>query len=366
MNNELIYQIALTRVPQIGDVHAKTLLNKYKNASDIFKAPKAHLEKIDGIGSIRANCIKKFNGFHSSEKEIEFMEKNGIKPIFLTSEDYPKRLLQCYDNPVLLYYKGNVNLNDYKIVSIAGTRNNSDYGKIICHKIIEELNKTGITIISGLAYGIDTIAHKSSLLNNIPTVAVLAHGLDRIYPPENKLLSREIIKNGGLLTEFGTGSNPDRQNFPKRNRIIAGICDALVIVESGKKGGSLITAELANGYNKDIFAVPGRINDPKSEGCNYLIKSNKAHIINSAADIIEMMGWDHPKNIQKEKQRKLFTECSNDEKVIVDILEIFGQTHFDNIFQKSKLSYSTMASCLLSLEMKNIIMTLPGKIYKLI
>lgn len=365
MNDELIYQIALTRVPQIGDTHAKTLIHKYGKASDIFKAPVRHLEKIEGIGSIRAKNIKSFRDIRSCEIEIKYMEKSGIRPIFLTSDEYPKRLLHCYDNPVLLYYKGNVHLNDHKIISIAGTRKNSEYGKTICHTLIEALKKLNILVVSGLAYGIDTIAHKSCVINDVPTVAVLAHGLDKVYPPENKGLSCEILKNGGLLTEFGIGSNPDRQNFPKRNRITAGICDALIIIESGRKGGSLITAELANGYNKDIFAVPGRLNDSKSEGCNYLIKSHKAHMICNAEDIIEMMGWNQPKISTKEKQSKLFVDLSKDEKTICDILNNLGQAHFDTIFIKSNLTYSNLAGSLLSLEIKNIITTLPGKIYKL-
>ena len=365
MNNELIYQIALTRVPQIGDVHSKTLVNKYKNAEDIFKAPKSHLEKIEGIGTIRATAIKNFKEFNSCEKEIKYLEKNDIQAIFITSDKYPKRLLQCYDNPVLLYFKGNVDFNNYKLISIVGTRNNTEYGKTVCQKIIEELRKIDVIVISGLAYGIDTIAHKACISNNVPTVAVLAHGLDRIYPPENKSLAREIINNGGLLTECGTGSIPEKQNFPKRNRITAGICDALIVIESGKKGGSLITAELANGYNKDVFAVPGRINDFKSEGCNYLIQSNKANLINSVADIIETMGWSQKQESNRAKQRSLFTDLSTDESIVCEILTQNRVSHFDNIYLKSNLSYSAMASCLLSLEMKNVITALPGKTYKL-
>ena len=365
MHNDLLYQIALTLIPNIGDVHAKALVNIYGDAQSIFKAKKKELEAIDGIGTVRANSIKAFADFTSSEAEIKFIEKYKIAPLFITDKNYPQRLLNCYDSPVLLFYRGNANLNTTKIISIVGTRSSSEYGKAICEKLIEELTEQNILVVSGLAFGIDTIAHKAALKNNLQTVGVLAHGLDRIYPTQNKTLAKQMTEQGGLLTDFMSNTNPDKQNFPKRNRIVAGLCDGLIVIESGKKGGSLITAELANGYNKDVFAIPGRANDTKSEGCNYLIKNNKASLITCATDLVELMNWDAKEKNQKKKQRELFIELTPDEKIIVDILQQRENIQIDELYFKSSLSSSAVAQALLMLEMQNVVLSLPGKVYKL-
>jgi DNA processing protein len=365
MYQDLLYQIALTLTPNIGDVHAKALVNIYGEASAVFKAPKKQLENIEGIGTIRAGSIKAFKDFTSCEAEIKFIEKYRITPLFLTDENYPKRLLNCFDSPALLYYRGNADLNKKNIVSIVGTRNHSDYGKQQCEKLVEELKEENILIVSGLAFGIDSFAHKASLKNKIPTVGVLAHGLDRIYPTQNKTLAKQMMEQGGLLTEFISGTNPDKQNFPRRNRIVAGICDALVVIESGVKGGSLITAELANSYNKDLFAFPGRVNDAKSEGCNFLIKNNKASLITGAGDLLELMNWVPKEKMKPKKQRELFIELSADEKIIVHILQQKETCPIDELYLKSGLSSSTVAAALLMLEMQGIIQSLPGKLYKL-
>lgn len=366
MHNDLLYQIALTLVPNIGDVHAKALINLYGNAQSIFKAKKKELENIEGIGCVRAKSIKDFTKFTNSEEEIKFIEKYKITPLFINAENYPKRLLNCYDSPALLYYRGNADLNTSRIISIVGTRNNSDYGKNVCEKFIEELKAENVLIVSGLAFGIDTIAHKAALKHNLQTVAVLAHGLDRIYPQQNKSLAKQMTEQGGLLTEFISNTNPDKQNFPKRNRIVAGICDAVIVIESSKKGGSLITAELGNGYNKDVFAIPGRINDSKSEGCNYLIKNNKAALINSSDDFLEMMNWKAIAKPSAKKQRELFIELAPDEKIVVDILQQQESIQIDELYFKSGLSSSAVATALLMLEMQNVVISLPGKVYKLI
>ena len=365
MHNDLLYQIALSLVPNIGDVHAKALVNIYGSAEAIFKAKRKELDIIEGIGTVRARSIKEFTDFSSSEAEIKFIEKYKIEPIFMTGENYPKRLLNCYDSPALLYYRGIADLNSSKIISIVGTRNNSDYGKMVCEKFIEDLQAENIIVVSGLAFGIDTIAHKAALKNNLQTIAVLAHGLDRIYPQQNKALAKQITGQGGLLTEFISNTNPDKQNFPKRNRIVAGICDAVIVIESGKKGGSLITAELGNGYNKDVFAIPGRTNDLKSEGCNYLIKNNKAALINSAEDFLEMMNWKQTPKPTSKKQRELFIELSPDEKIVVDILQQQDSIQIDELYFKSGLSSSQVATALLMLEMQGVVASLPGKLYKL-
>lgn len=365
MQKELIYQIALTLVPNIGDIHAKALITNFGTASAIFSASKKDLEFLEGIGTIRANSIKKFNDFKRAEDEIAFIEKYKITPLFITDKKYPQRLLNCYDSPLMLYYKGNADLNSSKIIAIVGTRNHNEYGRTLCEKLIEELASEDVIIVSGLAFGIDSIAHKTSVKNNVKTIGVLAHGLDMVYPSQNSGLAKQMITNGGLLTEFKSQSKPDRQNFPSRNRIVAGISDAIVVIESGIKGGSLITAELGNGYNKDVFAFPGRVNDAKSEGCNFLIKNNKAGLITSASDLIENMGWKKKKNISSKKQRELFIELSADEKTIVNILQQQEQFHIDELFIKSKLSSSAVAQALLMLEMQSIVTSLPGKIYKL-
>ncbi|MGF2413393.1 DNA-processing protein DprA [Ferruginibacter sp.] len=365
MNNDLLYQIALPLVPNIGDVHAKALVNIYGDAQSIFKARKKELEAIEGIGTVRAKSIKDFTDFTTCEEEIKFIEKYKINPLFLTNKNYPQRLLNCYDSPVVLYYRGTADLNTSKIISIVGTRNNSEYGKSVCEKLIEDLTEQNVLVVSGLAFGIDTIAHKAALKNSLQTVGVLAHGLDRIYPTQNKNLAKQMTEQGGLLTDFISNTNPDKQNFPKRNRIVAGMCDALIVIESGKKGGSLITAELGNGYNKDVFAVPGKITDSRSEGCNYLIKQNKASLITGAVDVIELMNWAPKEKKQQKKQRELFIELTPDEKIVTDILQQQESIQIDELYFKSGLSSSAVATALLMLEMQNVILSLPGKVYKL-
>ena len=365
MHDELLYQIALTFVPNIGDVHAKALINHFGSAEAIFKTSKKHLEELEGIGSVRASSIKNYHDFSRAEEEVLFIKKYKIIPLFSTDKAYPQRLLNCYDSPAMLYYKGNADLNHSKIVAIVGTRNNNEYGKNICEKLVDELASADVLIISGLAFGIDSIAHKASLKNNLKTIGVLAHGLDTIYPSQNASLSKQMTSSGGLLTEFTSNTKPDRQNFPSRNRIVAGISDAVVVIETGIKGGSLITAELANGYNKDVFAFPGRINDSKSEGCNYLIKNNKAGLLTSANDLLENMGWKQVKKVSAKKQRELFIELSPDEKIIVEILQSQEQVHIDELYIKSKLNSSKVAAALLMLEMQNVVISLPGKIYKI-
>src|SRR6187455_2386438 len=242
MNSELIYQLALTEVPNIGCVHAKILAQEFGSAEKIFKAKQQLLEKIEGIGEVRAKAIKAFNNFSKAEDEIKFIEKYKIKPLFLTDKDYPKRLLNCYDSPTLLFYKGIADLNAPKIVAIVGTRTNTEYGKLFTEKLVKDLSEQNITIISGLAFGIDAMAHKAALKHGLPTVGVVGHGLDKIYPSENSSLAKEMIKEeGGILSEFFSGTKPDKHNFPLRNRIVAGISDATVVVETNIKGGSMIT-----------------------------------------------------------------------------------------------------------------------------
>jgi len=365
MNPDLLYQLALTLIPNIGPVQAKILL-QHCNPEEIFHAKKSFLEKIEGIGPVRAASITSYKDFSEAEEEIKFLEKYKIKPIFLTDNEYPKRLLNCYDSPTLLYYRGDADLNASKIIAIIGTRSNTEYAKQVTEKLIKDLAAQNITIVSGLAFGVDAIAHKAAVKYNLPTIGVLAHGLDQIYPAEHTGLAKDMIKNeGGLLTEFRSKTKPDKHNFPSRNRIVAGMSDAVVVVETGIKGGSMITAELANGYNKDVFAFPGKITDSKSTGCNYLVKNSKAMLLTDAEEIIDAMGWQQTKKIIPRKQKELFIELSAEEKVIIDILKEKDAVHIDELNFKSGMNSSVVAASILTLELQNVILSLPGKLYKL-
>lgn len=367
MNGDLFYQLALTQVPQIGHVHAKILVQHFGSAAAIFKAPVSLLEKIEGIGSIRAQSIRSFKGFHESEKELAFIEKYKVNTLFLTDPGYPQRLLHCYDPPTLLFAHGRANLNAPHIVSVIGTRNNTEYGKQLTEKLVRELAPFQVLVISGLAFGIDAFAHKSAIKNDLSTVGVLGHGLDTIYPSEHAALARDMLKHqGGLLTEFRSGTKPDKHHFPTRNRIVAGLSDAVVVVETGIKGGSMITAELANGYNKDVFAFPGKTTDAKSAGCNQLIKNNKANLILEAADLVHLMGWEEKPILKKKKQKEIFIELSDPEKVIVDMLREKDSLQIDEIHSRCALSNSTVASALLNLELQQVVESLPGKVYRLL
>jgi DNA processing protein len=368
LQTELLYQLALTQVPNIGDVQAKLLLQYFGSAQAIFKAKQSQLEKIEGIGEVRARAVKSFNDYHLAEAEIKFIEKYKIKTIFLTDEDYPKRLLNCYDAPTLLFYKGTANLNHPKILSIVGTRNCTDYGRHFTEKLIEELTDEDVLIVSGLALGIDSVAHKAALKNNLPTVGVVGHGIERIYPASNTGLAKDMVKNdGGLLTEFFSDVKPDKHNFPLRNRIVAGMSDATLVIETDVKGGSMITAKLADSYNKDVFALPGRTTDKKSSGCNHLIKHNKAILLTNAQDLLEVMGWSRKEATAKKKtQRELFIELTAEEKTIVQLLQEKETIHIDEINLHSGINSSSIAAAILNLELQGIIQSLPGKVYRLI
>ena len=365
MHSELFYQLALTLIPQIGDVQAKILVQHFGDASSVFKARKAELEKIEGIGEMRAAYIRDFNEFHLAEAELKFIEKYKIRPLFLTDEAYPKRLLNCYDSPTLLFYKGTADLNASKLVAIVGTRSNTEYGKTFTEKFVSDLADDNIVVVSGLAFGIDAAAHKASLKNNLPTVGVVGHGLSKIYPAQHAELAREMIaQGGGVLSEFFHDTKPDQHHFPLRNRIVAGMSDATIIIESTIKGGSMITAKLADGYNRDVFAVPGRTIDKLSAGCNHLIKHNKAMLLTDAAEFLDTMGWKERK-VKPKKQRQLFIELTPDEESIMSLLQQKENVHIDEINTGSGLSSSAIAAAILSLELQGIVQSQPGKMYKL-
>ncbi len=365
MSEQLLYKIGLTLIPGVGDIGGKKLVAYCGGPEAVFREKRRQLEKIPGIGTQTIDNIVNQNVLSRAEEEIAFIEKRNIRPLFYLDKDYPKRMQHCADSPMLIYYKGSTNLNQQRIIGIVGTRNASDYGKHFCERIVEELIPDQVLIVSGLAYGIDSCAHRASLKYGIPTVGVLAHGLDRIYPYSNKGLSEKMIENGGLLTEFMSQTNPDRENFPRRNRIVAGMIDALIVVESAKRGGALITAEIANSYSRDVFAVPGRIGDTYSEGCNYLIRINKAALLESAANIRYLMGWNQPSS-SVSAQTKLFKEFTQDEQKIMDVFGQEKECGIDDIMLRSEFPASKLAGLLLTLEFDGILVALPGKKYKIV
>ena len=359
----MLYQVAITLIPGVGDINAKKLISYCGSVEAVFKEKKSHLLKIPGMGVATVHSILSSDVLKRAEEEIVFIEKHKIHALYFLNKDYPNRLKHCVDSPVLLYYKGSADVNKAKAISIVGTRRATDYGKELCMQIVKELSDLDILIISGLAYGIDTHAHKNALHNSIPTIGVLAHGLDRIYPHANRSLAESMLENGGLMTDFMSQTNPDRENFPKRNRIIAGLADALLVVESAKRGGALITANIANSYDRDVFAVPGRIGDKFSEGCNFLVKTNKASLVQSAGDIKYLMNWDVDQKTPA-KQAKLFRDLNSEEEIIMNILKESGESSIDFIVLTSKLSNSKIAAILLNLEFDGLVKSLPGKMFK--
>ncbi|MCX6251425.1 MAG: DNA-processing protein DprA [Bacteroidetes bacterium] len=361
----LLYEIALTLVPGIGDVLGKKLVSLCGSAEAIFREQRKMLRKVPRINHSVVDALGDKTILERAEREVEFVERYRIRSMFFLDNEFPFRLKNCFDGPLLLYFKGNANLNNPKVIGVVGTRNATDYGKEICRSLIDGLQSEGVLIVSGLAYGIDSCAHRASLETGLETVGVLGHGLDRIYPYMNKGLAERMIKNGGLLTDFTSGNKPDRENFPRRNRIIAGLCDALVVVEAAQKGGALITAGIANSYNRDVFAVPGRIGDLYSEGTNWLVKSNKAVLIQSAGDIKYLMGWDVPNKNPPSGQKKIFIELTEEEKVIVGILTNAGKTGIDELAIHAGIAMSKVSVALINLEFEGVVKSLPGKVYEL-
>ena len=364
MEKHLFHHIALTKIPLVGAVVAKNLIAYCGSASAVFGTPKRDLMRIPGIGPLLAENIIKQKIFDEVEEELRFIEKHKVRALTFLDNDYPQRLRQYNDSPLVLYYKGNADLNSSRIVSVVGTRKPSSYGRSICEELIQGLTNYNVMIISGLAYGIDVCAHKKSLEAGIETVGVLGHGLQKIYPATHKDIARKMIQQGGLLTEYPSGTDAEREHFPMRNRIVAGMCDALIVIETNRKGGSMISAEIANGYFKDVFAVPGRPKDPHSKGCNYLIKSHKAALIESADDLVQAMSWDQ-EGVPKNQQAELFIELSSEEKVVVELLRVNEELSIDQLTMKTCTNSSQMASTLLGLEFKGMLKPLPGKRYVL-
>jgi DNA processing protein len=360
MQDDILYYVALTKVSKIGPVNAKNLISYCGGAREVFTAKPDKLEKIPGIGPFLSSIITSADTLRVAEKEVDFAIKNHIDIITYHDSRYPRRLLQVESCPVVIYHKGTADLNYYRTVAIVGTRTPTEQGKIICEKIIDGLSAYNPLIVSGLAFGIDALAHKMCVSLGIPTLGVLGHGLDRIYPGSHAALAEKMIRNGGLLTEFTSGTLPDKENFPMRNRIIAAMSDVVVVIESKRKGGSIITAEFANEYNRDVFAVPGRVGDDFSEGCNKLIKQNKAHLLESASDLAYIMRWEEMDK-GRQIQGQLFPELDPVEQKVVDIIRSAKEITIDLITYKLGLPPSEVSSLLLTMEFKGVIRTLPGK-----
>jgi len=362
----LKYKLALSFIHGVGTQTAKNLIAYIGNIEGIFKEKKTTLTKIQGIGTVLAENILKADNLSKADAELEFIHKHGISVKFYLDSDYPNRLKQCTDAPIILYSLGDIDLDHSKIISIVGTRNSTQYGKEICTQLLSDLSDRGhdAIIVSGLAHGVDSYAHKEALKNNLKTAAVLGHGFNTIYPAANRSLATSIKKDGALLTEFPSFTKADKSNFVKRNRIIAGLADATIVVESGAKGGALITADLANSYARDVFAFPGRLNDKASVGCNKLIKTNKAALIESVNDLEYLLGWDVIENKKKNVQIELFKQLSLLEKTLYAIIEENNEISIDQICLLSKNPMSKVSAALLSLEFSGFVKCLPGKIYK--
>lgn len=360
----LLQEIALTFIPKIGDVTARNLVNYFGSAEAVFKLSRKELQAIPGIGEKITDAIVNHRSFERAEQEMKFIEKYKIQALSCMDEKYPKRLKSCIDAPFLIYFKGNADLNKQKVVSVVGTRNATDYGKEICSRLIEDLKVHDPLVVSGLAYGIDSVAHRESVKNGVSTVGVMGHGLDRIYPAQHRDLAEKMIAHGGLLTEFSSGTIPDRENFPKRNRIIAGMSDVTIVVEASIKGGALITAEIANSYNRDVFAFPGKVNQPYSEGCNHLIKTTRANLITGVKDLEYLLGWEEVKR-DKEKQLSLLLNLTDEEQKIAGALQEKSTLGVDDLALLTSLPLSKLAVTILGMEMQGLVTALPGKMYKL-
>ncbi len=360
MQEELWYQIALTKIPEIGPVSGRKLIQYFETASAVFAARKKELKTVSGISEKAADQIKNGSVAAAVDAEINYLKKKQISPLFITDAQYPHRLLHCYDAPLLLYWSGTADLNAQKILSIVGTRMNTLYGKNATESILESLPKD-VVIVSGLALGIDSIAHKAALKNGLQTIGVLAHGLDEMYPSQNKSLANAMLQQGGLLSEFAHQTKADKYNFPKRNRIVAGIADATLVIETAVKGGSMITADLAFNYNREVFALPGKITDLHSSGCLHLIQQNKSAVFTSTKQMLETMGWETQQDGGDSIQLKIFAQLSDDEQLIIKILGEDGPNSLDELYSKALLNSGRMATALLNLEIQNIITRIPGK-----
>lgn len=365
-DSELLNILALMRVEGVGDIVAKRLINHLGSAEAVFGAKKSQITAIEGIGEVVYNSLKGANTFKLAEAELKFIQDNTIRPLYYQEKNYPDRLKHCIDGPVLLFTSGNINIENRKTISIVGTRQMTSYGGDFCRKLIEDLAPLNPVIISGFAYGVDIHAHTIAMDQGLQTIGVVAHGLNQVYPKVHKKYVAKMEENGGFMTEFWSTSNPDKENFVKRNRIVAGLSEATIIIESADKGGSLITANIANDYNRDVFAVPGRITDKYSMGCNNLIKSQRANVLTDAADLIYMLNWQLEEEKKKPVQKQLFVVLENEEQKVYDYLQKNGKELMDVIALQCEMPIFKISSLLLNMELKGVIRPLPGKLFEAI
>lgn len=364
--DELLAVLRLQHIPNIGDVSAKKLIAHCGSPTAIFEDKVQSLLKIDGIGTFTIKGLYDAEHLEAAEKELQYIRDNDIDCSYFTDNDFPRYLKHCLDGPLVLFKKGTINLEGRKIISIVGTRNITSYGTAFCERLVEALAPLDPIIVSGFAYGVDICAQRNAIKHGLQTIGCLAHGLNQVYPKVHAKYVPEIEKNGGFVTEFWSSSNPDRENFLKRNRIIAGMSEATIVVESAEKGGSLVTADIANSYNREVFAVPGRVQDKYSMGCNNLIKQQKAHMITSAADIIYLLNWELEQTEKKPIQKQLFIELDEVEKIIYSYLQVEGKQLLDCIALDCQLPIYKVSSTLLNMEMKGVIRPLPGKLFEVI
>jgi DNA processing protein len=364
---ELIHLLALLKIEGVGDIVAKKLINHCGSAEKVFQAKSDFLKNIDGVGAVLLKKLKDKSVLDIAQKEMQFIKDNAISCCSYLDKNYPERLKHCIDGPVVLFSSGNINWNTRKVISIVGTRQVSSYGMEFCKKLIQDLAPLNPIIVSGFAYGVDIVAHQAAMDNNLQTIGVLAHGLNQVYPKTHKKYCAKMEKNGGFLTEFWSTSNPEKENFVKRNRIVAGISEATIVIESAEKGGSLITAILANEYNRDVFAVPGRTSDKYSQGCNNLIKTQRAHLLTSAADILYILNWElETKEENQGIQKQLFVSLDEIELKIYDYLLQNGKTEIDIIALECDFPIFRISSFLINMELKGVIRPLPGKLFEAI
>ena len=358
--------LALQRVPNLGDTSAKKLLQFVGSAEGIFKEKKVALLKIDGIGASKLRDLHIDGLLEVAEEELKFIEDNGISYCYFKDKQYPDRLKHCLDGPILYFQKGNIDLGLKKTISIVGTRKVTSYGRNFCEQLIQELSPVNPIIVSGFAYGVDIVAHKAAMDCGLQTIACLAHGFDQIYPKVHKKYVSKVEENGGFISEFWSSDAFDRTNFLKRNRIIAGMSEATVVIESAEKGGSLVTADIANSYSREVFAVPGRASDSQSKGCNDLIKSQQARLLTCAADIVYMLGWKLDETAVKPLQTELFAVFTEDEKKVIKYLKGRDKELLDSIALNCQIPSHKTATVLLSLELKGVVRPLPGKLFQCI
>lgn len=362
-HTDIFYTLALQKAEGIGDITARKLLSHFGDARSVFNAKPSQIRKIDGIGTFRLKSLSDKSLLKKAEAEFEFIQRNHLDVFYFAEANYPERLRHCPDAPLLLFGKGNLNFGNRRFISIVGTRQITPYGAEVCRQIIADLAPLNPVIVSGFAYGVDMAAHLAAIENGLQTIGVVAHGLDTIYPKQHKKHIAKTEANGGFLTEFWSNTEPCRENFVKRNRIVAGLSEATIVIESAEKGGSLITANMANDYDRDVFAVPGRTTDKFSAGCNSLIKTQKANVLTSAADLVYMLNWDL-KTTTKSLQKQLFVSLDDDEQKVYDYLFKSGKQLLDSIALDCGFPIFRLSPMLLTMELKGVVRPLPGKLFE--